>query len=72
MVKSIYNGGEGVSWRTIFAKYERKLVSNDSPTRGPWFVNSMKGVKLRMGMIRKHDFVIFELTLSALQRTWDI
>ena len=39
----MYKAGEGGIWRTIFAKYEIKLVYDNVPTRGPWFVKFVRG-----------------------------
>ena len=67
-----YETGECGSRRTIFDKYEGKLVATYFPTREPWLVKFMRGYKLRMGIIRKQDFGISVLTMNALQRTWDL
>ena len=71
-LSNIYKVGECGSWSTIFAKYERKLMATDFSIRGLWFVEFMRGGRLRMGIIRKHDFEILVLTMAALQITWHL
>ena len=61
-----------MSQRTIFEKDIIILVATDCPTRRPWFVKFIRGEKLRTGIIRKQYFGISELTMDALQRTWDL
>ena len=47
-------------------------MATDCPTIGPWFVKFVRGVNLRVGVIREQYLGMSALTIFALQRVWDI
>ena len=56
---------------TIYSRDGGKFTETACPTRRPWFGKFMRGSKLGMGVIKKHDFGVTSETVKALLEGWD-
>ena len=70
-----YNAGEEYNADAIFARDERKVVATTSPTSGEWFTRFMRGLKLRVGEIKKQNNPFTSEIVLALDKVceeaWD-
>ena len=60
-----------VMGETIYAKDGEKFTEKLCPTKGPWFEKLMRGLKLRMGLIKKQDFGVIIKMINAILRGLD-
>ena len=67
---NLYGSGVLVMGDTIYVRYGKYFTETACPKRGPRFGKFMRGLKLRMGVIKKQNFGVTSEMVKVLLEGW--